>query len=171
MILNTDKRGTKYEEASITFLSDSTNDSTMYVEENILITLRRHQQSWFYTEIRKPLATDYQRTMRVVIRRNSYDEQSYASLYQLTQEGWVEIHSIGITGTPAHQISCWSDLKDVKVMLFRHTAEILWDVDRFMNNKTMYASLPTVSEMTPEQTKKLLSAMISPDASSRKDKV
>lgn len=56
-------------------------------------------QSWNLTEVRR--YHDGPVVRRATVRRNSYDDQSYALVEQWSDVGWVEIVRWAITETPA----------------------------------------------------------------------
>jgi hypothetical protein len=151
----TEKRGTKYED--VVYLSDATDSGVTYVEYNRLISLWNHHQTWHFTEVMRKTNTN---ARRVYIARNAYDDQSYARLEYLTPTGWIKVHEIGISGTPAEHVSYVQKLGRVDVELFRRTADILWDVDSFIQHEQTRAAIKQPDEFTPEEAEKLIKAIL-----------
>lgn len=94
------------------------------------VTFRNHQQSWYYTEIRafgpSGIHKHFRTKIRVVIRRNYYDEQSYARLeVWATDGGWNIFHEQGIESLPVVGIIPSMRLEDVE-QSFYDSAEHLW---------------------------------------------
>lgn len=109
------------------YLTDATDKGVTYTEGNdTVITLRNHQQSWYFTETKKV----GELLMRANIRRNAYDEQSEIRYEVWNGAKWEAKHVIGIEGTPVEHISYVTPLYKLDTEVFRTTADIVWEIAR-----------------------------------------
>ncbi len=114
------------------YLTDATDRGATWTEGNdTVVTLRNHQQSWYFTEtktcvnrLRVPLQ------LRASIRRNAYDSQSEIRYEVWSGTKWETKHIMGIEGTPAESINYATPLYKLDTEVFRQTADIVWDIAR-----------------------------------------
>lgn len=109
------------------YLTDATDKGVTYTEGNdTVITLRNHQQSWYFTETKKV----GELLMRANIRRNAYDDQSEIRYEVWNGMKWEAKHIIGIEGTPVEYLSYVTLLYQLDTEVFRKTADIVWEIAR-----------------------------------------
>lgn len=93
------------------------------------VTLIKGSQTWTYVETRRVVNSIDSRVVRVVIVRDAYDFQSYASL-QIWKDGWHEFHRQNITSLPAVSLHPYADESEIDVSLFEDSAYHLWVMAR-----------------------------------------
>ena len=117
--------------------------------KTIDLSVRNVGQSWLWDEIRLYESVEmidpddsesgwgestYHR-LRASIRRNAYNDQSYANIEKWSDErGWVIINSHGIAEMPCASVSyVMKELDDDKQDLFIQTADFLFGIgERFI---------------------------------------
>ena len=77
-------------------------------------------QSWYYTEVRK-YGDDL---VRVEVKRNAYDHQSYIALDKWVSIGWQTMIMHPVTGTPVENVSYTG--KDDDLSPFANTCKTMW---------------------------------------------
>lgn len=113
------------------YLTDATDKGVTYTEgQNTVVTLRNHQQSWYFTETRKVVPARTAVLLRASIRRNAYDEQSEIRYEVWNGAKWETKHIMGIEGTPVEHVSYLTPLYKLDTEVFRQTADIVWDIAR-----------------------------------------
>lgn len=117
------------------YLTDATDKGATWTEgKDTVLTLRNHQQSWYFTETKMTMAKDgflaSKVLLRAFIRRNAYDEQSEIRYEVWNGMKWETKHSMGVEGTPVEHISYTTPLYKLDTEVFRTTADIVWDIAR-----------------------------------------
>ena len=113
------------------YLTDATDKGATWTEGNdTVLTLRNHQQSWYFTETKTRVKHGIPVQLRASIRRNAYDEQSEIRYEVWNGVKWEAKHVIGIEGTPVEHISYVTPLYKLDTEVFRQTADIVWDIAR-----------------------------------------
>ena len=93
------------------------------------IILAKSKQAWTYADTRLLNKNGRKTIMRVVIKRDAYNEQSYGSLEAWTEEnGWKTFHSQPIDTLPAERISAYTYQTDINMKLFIESADMLWAI-------------------------------------------
>lgn len=109
--------------------------------EQIDVVLYNKQQSWYYKEVRNyTTGVGKSVALRVDIRRNAYDFQSWVNLDIFTPIGWKNIIGHPITDYP--QVSEVSfvieNLSDKQAQAFSDCAENLFGIgEKFINLKIL----------------------------------
>lgn len=113
------------------YLTDATDKGVTRTEGNdTVMTLRNHQQSWYFTETKTRVKHGIPVQLRASIRRNAYDEQSEIRYEVWNGAKWETKHILGIEGTPVEHISYVTPLYKLDTEVFRQTADIVWDIAR-----------------------------------------
>lgn len=117
------------------YLTDATDKGATWIENDgtcwsTVLTLRNHQQSWYFTETKTLMKDGVNVLLRANIRRNAYDEQSEIRYEFWNGSKWEAKHVIGIEGTPVEHISYTTPLYKLDTEAFRTTADIVWEFAR-----------------------------------------
>ena len=93
------------------------------------LSVRNADHSWYWQQIRE-YSTKQVHLLRANIRRNAYDNQSYANIEKWSDErGWVIISSHSITDYPCAKVSyVTKELTDNDHEWFIQTAEELFTI-------------------------------------------
>lgn len=115
------------------YLTDATDKGATWTEGgNTVLTLRNHQQSWYFTETRTVWRDEepfrHRTLLRASIRRNAYDEQSEIRYEVWNGMKWETKHIMGVEGTPVEHVSYTTPLYKLDTEVFRQTADIVWDI-------------------------------------------
>lgn len=109
--------------------------------EQIDVVLYNEQQSWNYREVRNyTTGVGKSVALRVDIRRNAYDFQSWVNLDIFTPVGWKNIVGHPITDHPkVSKISyVIKDLSDEQAQAFRDCADALFTIaEKFVDLKIL----------------------------------
>lgn len=133
------KRGTISDNSR--YLTDATDKGATWTEgDDTVLTLRNHQQSWYFTETKTRVNRGIPTLLRASIRRNAWDEQSAISYDVWNGVNWETKHVIGIEGTPVEHVSYTTPLYKLDTEAFRQTADIVWDIARAYGDLSPFAA-------------------------------
>ena len=91
--------------------------------------LAKSRQAWTYADTRLLDKNGRKTIVRVVIKRDAYDEQSYGSVEAWTEEnGWKTFHTQPIDTLPAENVSAYTYQADINMELFVESANMLWAI-------------------------------------------